>query len=223
LELVALVVLWRACAEGQGGVRAIDHCTPLAMWRARQLMRTAHQRTVATMVCGGVLASWLQQRNLEVQAAASSVPILRLVTAVGETTDHASSCVTADLGIGETEATVTLPSAAKKLAGCRGTPVSALLPPSVDELPLASGVFVASDGVTTEPIALAELKRVLLVHGAPDGSPLPASMGGPLRAWAPDGCAVQRSQCGTGPAPVRVKFVTELRVSSRWPARPGGG
>ena len=139
--------------------------------------------------------------------------LLRLVTAVGEMTDNVP-CTTTELSFADAEDSFTLPSTAGKLAGCRGILVSALLPPGVDELTLAAGVFEGSDGTTTNPIELAALKRVVLVFSTADGAPLPAGMGGPLRAWAPGGCAVQESKCGASPAAIDVEAVRELRVRS---------
>lgn len=79
--------------------------------------------------------------------------LLRIVTAVGEMTDNVPSTIT-ELSFADVEASFTLPSTAEKLTGCRGILVSALLPPGVDELTLAAGVFEDSNGTTTNPSGL---------------------------------------------------------------------
>ena len=110
--------------------------------------------------------------------------------------------------------TVELPAEAKKLAGCVGTPVAALLPKHITKLTHPCGVFTASDGLMTEPITLTELAQGVIVHSTADGAPLPVSMGGPLRVWYPPGVAVQRSPCMTGEGPVNVKAARSLAVHS---------
>eukprot|EP00327_Prymnesium_parvum_P011579 CAMPEP_0184394790 /NCGR_PEP_ID=MMETSP0007-20130409/40961_1 /TAXON_ID=97485 /ORGANISM="Prymnesium parvum, Strain Texoma1" /LENGTH=109 /DNA_ID=CAMNT_0026746545 /DNA_START=15 /DNA_END=341 /DNA_ORIENTATION=+ len=69
------------------------------------------------------------------------------------------------------------PSDSPKLRGCRGWPLSRLLEIAAASLgralhPRAVGVFTASDGLQTEPIALDELRKGVLLHTAADGTPL---------------------------------------------------
>ena len=92
----------------------------------------------------------------------------------------------------------------KKLAGCVGWPVSCLLDliaESMDGEALDAesvGFFVAADGLRTEPISLADLRRGVLLHSNPDGSALTA--GGALRLWFPAGAAVQQALVALGVA-----------------------
>lgn len=133
---------------------------------------------------------------------------IRLVIQLGLATDGTKEIVTRRPEFLE----VTLPESAKKLAGCRGVPVSALIPADVLAESSAHAIFTAAD-LVTEPIPLAECAQGVIVHSEADGSPLGVSLGGPLRAWYPPGVAVQASGCG-GQAPVNVKNVLSLTFAS---------
>jgi mutator protein MutT len=70
-------------------------------------------------------------------------------------------------------------------SGCPGVRIAAILPREVDGLIHPSGVFTMASGAVSEPLALAELKRGLLLHSdwLHDDMPLPYEDGGPLVAW----------------------------------------
>ena len=75
----------------------------------------------------------------------------------------------------------------------------------------ASGVFVAFDGVATQPVAAAELGKGVLIHTEAGGAPL--SRGGPLRLNYPSGVAIQPSVCKKEPGPAQLKSVIRLDLS----------
>ena len=101
-----------------------------------------------------------------------------------------------------------------KLAGCIAWPLLELVTLAGDlaGAPLDArsvSVFTASDGLTCDPVSLADLSQGFIVHSGPAGEPL--SSGGPLRVCFPPGVAVQTSKCGmTGP--VNVKGVVRLSI-----------
>jgi len=112
---------------------------------------------------------------------------------------------------------VTLSSeiAGSKLASCKAISVGTLLSRVRPNLGNGvSGVFTAADGVSTDPISLDELVVGLIVHTDANGTtPLPVSLGGPLRVCFPEGVAVQSSVCGT-PKPVNLKGMVKLELQS---------
>ena len=102
-----------------------------------------------------------------------------------------------------------------KLAGCIAWPLSELVTLAGDLAgsPLDArsvSVFTASDGLTCDPVSLADLSQGFIVHSGAAGEPLKA--GGPLRACFPAGVAVQKSKCGMV-GPVNVKGVVRLSIS----------
>ena len=114
-----------------------------------------------------------------------------------------------------------------RLAGCTGATISSVLSRALPGYArtIASGDFVASDGVQTDPIPLADLEQGVLVHsqaGRPSSpafsvtNELPPKLGGPLRVVYPDGCAVQSAVCGT-PKPVNLKGVVKLQLHAATP------
>ena len=117
-----------------------------------------------------------------------------------------------------------------RLAGCTGATIASVLGRAVPGYArsIASGDFVASDGVQTDPIPLADLVQGVLVHsqaGRPSSpaadesavtNELPPKLGGPLRVVYPDGCAIQSAVCGT-PKPVNLKGVVKLQLHAATP------
>lgn len=75
--------------------------------------------------------------------------------------------------------TSAVPDSDAKFSGYRGCGVKALLGDAAS----GTGVVVAGDGMTTEPIALEHLQRSILMHSDAQGEPL--QTGGPLRMWIP--------------------------------------
>ena len=103
-----------------------------------------------------------------------------------------------------------------KLSGAKGISVGTLLGRVRPQMGNGvCGMFVASDGIATDPIAYNELVKGYIVHSDASGSELPGSLGGPLRVIFPSGCAVQNSVCGT-PKPVNLKGVIRLTLSSKF-------
>ena len=99
-----------------------------------------------------------------------------------------------------------------KLAGCKAIGIGTLLGrvrPSMGNG--ISGVFVASDGISTEPIAYEDLTQGWIIHSDASGGEL--TQGGPLRVVFPTGVAVQSSICGN-PKPVNLKGVVRLELAS---------
>mmetsp|Transcript_31822 Transcript_31822/g.83171 ORF Transcript_31822/g.83171 Transcript_31822/m.83171 type:complete len:288 (-) Transcript_31822:427-1290(-) len=99
-----------------------------------------------------------------------------------------------------------------KLAGCKAASISSLLArtrPNMGEG--ISGVFTASDGATTDPIAWEDLITGWIVHSSQD-SDLPPALGGPLRVVFPNGSSVT-SICGK-PTPLTLKGAIALKLCS---------
>lgn len=82
----------------------------------------------------------------------------------------------------------------------------------VGDLTRCSGVFTASDGVSSEPIVHDELIQGLILHSDPDGEPL--QRGGPLRVWFPVDVAIQASPCGKASKSLELKFLRSLTITS---------
>jgi len=95
---------------------------------------------------------------------------------------------------------------AVKLEGCLATPIDKLLP--TQPVLVGTGTFIASDGASTQPIPIPDLRTGYVLHSAKDGSDLTQSLGGPLRVVYPEGSNVT-SICGK-PTPLTLKGVTKL-------------
>jgi len=102
-----------------------------------------------------------------------------------------------------------------KLAGCAACQIGTLLARVRPNLGNGvSGVFTASDGATTEPIALCDLGTGWLVHSTSTAAELPSALGGPLRVVFPEGSRVT-SICGK-PTPLTLKGVMRLDLHSEF-------
>jgi hypothetical protein len=105
--------------------------------------------------------------------------------------------------------------AGPKLVGCKATAIGTLLGkvrPSLGQG--VSGVFVASDGATTDPISFGDLVTGWIVHSDPTGAALPPSLGGPLRVVYPEGSRVT-SICGK-PTALTLKGLVRLELYSEY-------
>jgi len=180
------------------------------------LQKTNMARRRMAIIASGAAASGLAlayRRSCCEQACPGTS--LRTVTAVGDMTALAASH-TRELSLAELKRleSVVLPPESF-LSGFIGVPFAQLLEPSTEILTGTSAILVASDGLETEAIGLSALVRGVLVHSTADGAPLPASQGGPFRAWFPEGVATTGNGCGQpGCGGMSVKGVTELRVRS---------
>ena len=85
--------------------------------------------------------------------------------------------------------TLEVPVTDAKFAGYKGCSVKALLGAAKS----GTGVFVAGDGMTTEPIPYEHLVAGIMMHTDADGEPL--QQGGPLRVWFPPEMGLV---CGSG-------------------------
>jgi len=73
----------------------------------------------------------------------------------------------------------TVPESDDKFAGFTGCSLSVIL----EDVASGSGICIAGDGMTTEPVPLEYLQRSILMHSDAQGDPLQS--GGPLRLWIP--------------------------------------
>jgi hypothetical protein len=83
-----------------------------------------------------------------------------------------------------------VPATDEKFAGYMGCSVRALLGAAKS----GTGVFIAGDGMQTEPIAIELLVLGILMHTDASGNQ-PLQQGGPLRVWFPPECGLR---CGKG-------------------------
>ena len=103
-------------------------------------------------------------------------------------TSNSSSSLSLDQLISMDPAVV--PDTDAKFAGCKGCSVKALLGAAKSG---SLGVFVAGDGMLTDPIAFDILVRGIMLHTDSDGKPL--TRGGPLRLWFPEDAGLR---CSSG-------------------------
>ena len=98
-----------------------------------------------------------------------------------------------------------VPDSDAKFKGFSGCQVTAVLD---DEAVGGMGIFVAGDGMHTDPIAFEIVVQGILMHTDAEGQPL--SGGGPLRLWFP---AEAGLRCSSG-NPLSVKDVRSLTLST---------
>ena len=98
-----------------------------------------------------------------------------------------------------------VPASDDKFAGFKGCSVRALLGAAK---PGTTGVFVAGDGMTTDPISFEHLSTGIVMHTDPSGQPL--QHGGPLRVWFPPECGLRCSRGNN----LAVKDVRSLTLTS---------
>lgn len=98
---------------------------------------------------------------------------------------------------------ISVPITDAKFAGYSGCSVRALLGAAQS----GTGIFVAGDGMTSEPIAFDSLSASILMHMDANGHPL--KQGGPLRAWIPPEAGLR---CSSG-NPISIKDVRSLTLT----------
>jgi len=106
---------------------------------------------------------------------------------------------------------VAVPADDPKFSGYKGCSVQSLCGNAKSG---TTGVFVASDGLTTVPIPLEVLVRGILMMSDAQGQPL--TQGGPLRSWFPADAGLV---CGSGNN-LSVKDVRSLELTSAPPPPP---